>query len=36
LERLLAERHDLFLEGESYVTMWDYPVGPNGTVPWEW
>ena len=36
LASLLAERDDAFLTGDEYVKMWDYPVGPTGTVPWEW
>ena len=36
LTGLLLERHDRFLDGDSCVKMWDYPVGENGTVPWEW
>ena len=36
LSGMLTERHDKFLDGSTYVKMWDYPVGENGTVPWEW
>lgn len=34
LNKKLHERGDEFLPGDAYIKKWDYPVDPNGTVPY--